>query len=470
MRRSSPARPGLHGRLLLSVLTTIGLVLAGLTAGFNIVLADRLNGEATGVVQARAAAELAAIDVSRNHIVLPEAPDQGSPDSLVWVFQGSRPLEQPRSEAPAGATANSIAQRAPATTDDPSSHIRLVAIPVAVGGRRIGAVVAGVSLAPYDQSRRTALIGSIVLALAALVAVGLAARWMIARALRPVARMTLQASEWSEHDLERRFSQGPPRDEITQLAFTLDGLLERLAASLRHEQRLSGELSHELRTPLANVAAEAQYALRHTAQTADGRAALEHVLESARRMGLTLDTLIAAARGRLDPHRATSDAGACARAAASADRPLDPERAVNVTVAAPSAPVRVAVEQQLVERILAPVLENAFHYATERVQLIVTEDENAVVFTIEDDGPGVRSEDHETIFRPGRRLARQNHGTATAHGAGLGLALSRRLAQTAGGDVIADQCPSGARFISAHSNRNCGVMSLKLRKSTGFTM
>src|SRR5205807_3537403 len=165
MRRSSPARPGLHGRLLLSVLTTIGLVLAGLTAGFNIVLADRLNGEATGVVQARAAAELAAIDVSRNHIVLPEAPDQGSPDSLVWVFQGSRPLEQPRSEAPAGATANSIAQRAPATADDPSSHIRLVAIPVAVGGRRIGAVVAGVSLAPYDQSRRTALIGSIVLAL-----------------------------------------------------------------------------------------------------------------------------------------------------------------------------------------------------------------------------------------------------------------------------------------------------------------
>ena len=75
--------------------------------------------------------------------------------------------------------------------------------------------------------------------------------------------MTRQAAEWSEHDLERRFSQGPPRDEFTTLAATLDGLLDRVAASLRHEQMLTAELSHELRTPLTAISAEAQYALRH---------------------------------------------------------------------------------------------------------------------------------------------------------------------------------------------------------------
>ena len=93
--------------------------------------------------------------------------------------------------------------------------------------------------------------------------------------------MTRQAADWSEHDLDRRFALGPARDELTQLASTLDGLLERLAASLRHEQRLSAEISHELRTPLASIVAEAQYALRHGRQTDESRATLEHILQSA---------------------------------------------------------------------------------------------------------------------------------------------------------------------------------------------
>ena len=65
--------------------------------------------------------------------------------------------------------------------------------------------------------------------------------------------MTESAASWSEHDLDRRFDLGEPYDELTRLAATLDGLLGRIAASLRHEQRFTAELSHELRTPLARV-------------------------------------------------------------------------------------------------------------------------------------------------------------------------------------------------------------------------
>ena len=68
--------------------------------------------------------------------------------------------------------------------------------------------------------------------------------------------MTDDAAAWSDHDLDRRFDRGEPYDELTRLAATLDALLERLSASLRHEQRLTAELSHELRTPLAKIAAE----------------------------------------------------------------------------------------------------------------------------------------------------------------------------------------------------------------------
>lgn len=74
MRRPGGWHLGLRDRLLSFVLLAIGLVLAALTAGFNLVLADRLDASATGVVQARATAELAALRISHGRIALPEPP------------------------------------------------------------------------------------------------------------------------------------------------------------------------------------------------------------------------------------------------------------------------------------------------------------------------------------------------------------------------------------------------------------
>jgi signal transduction histidine kinase len=438
----------LRARLLLSVLVAIALVLALLTAGFNIVLANRLNSDANGVVHARASAELAALHVAGGHIQLGEAPDDASPDSQIWIFQGAQTLEAPPT-APAtndtAATAMALAR--PSTRDITATRTRLYSLAVVAADHRLGSVIAGVSLAPYDQTKRTALVASVVLGALALIAVAVAGWWLISRALRPVAQMTAQAADWSDRDLDRRFSLGKPHDELTQLASTLDGLLDRLAASLRHEQRLSAELSHELRTPLAHIAAEAQYALRHTTQEDDGRHALERVLDSVAQMGRTLDTLIAAARAELDPSGATSDAASAVRAAAA---PFSSERGVTVAISAP-ADSRVAAEQALVERILAPLIENARRHAVAAVRIAVERESRAVVLTVEDDGPGIHDADRETIFEPGRRAAgtvADSAATAAAsQGAGLGLALSRRLARAAGGDVEAEHCDTGGRFV-----------------------
>jgi signal transduction histidine kinase len=446
MRPARNRRPGLRGTLLASVLAALGLVLAALTIGFNVILGDRLDAEATGVVQARASAELTALTVRGNRILLREAPDDRNPDTLVWVFQRGLAIERPRAAAADNRAARLLALRAPAVRD--RTGTRLYALPVTQGDRRLGAVVAGVSLAPYQQTRRTALVASIVLALTVLAAAAAGASWLIARALRPVALMTQQAAEWSERDLDRRFSLGPPHDELMQLAFTLDSLLDRLAASLRHEQRLSAELSHELRTPLAAIAAEAQYALRHTEQSADGRAALEQILDGSARMGRTLDTLIAAARAQLNPRRATSDATDCARAAVAGCSSLASERGVAINVHAAPAAQRVAVEANLVERTLAPLVENACHHAAHAVHVEIERDAPFVLFTVQDDGPGVAADELETIFEPGRRSTSANTGTTVAAaGAGLGLALARRLARSAGGDVIAEKSQGGGRFI-----------------------
>src|SRR5204862_420167 len=112
----------------------------------------------------------------------------------------------------------------------------------------------------------------------------LLARRAVGNALRPVAEMTERAAEWSASDLDRRFNLGPPRDEIGALSATLDGLLARIGASLRHEQRFSAEMAHELRTPLSGVRGEAELALSDPGLPEAARASFEQILRATDRM------------------------------------------------------------------------------------------------------------------------------------------------------------------------------------------
>jgi signal transduction histidine kinase len=139
-----------------------------------------------------------------------------------------------------------------------ATDTRLEAVPVREGPQPLGTVVVAASLTPYESTARSALLGSVVLGLLVLAAVAGLSRWLINRALRPVARMTAEAASWEEHDLSRRFFPGDPYDELTALASVFDGLLSRLAESLRREQHLTAEVSHELRTPLAKILVEAE--------------------------------------------------------------------------------------------------------------------------------------------------------------------------------------------------------------------
>lgn len=434
---------GLRRRLLAAVVIAVVVALAAITAAFNLVLDRRLNGDVNDLLRARASAELSALSTLDGRPSVREAPDAGAGDTPVWVFAGPRALEAPRASRAVDAAARSLAG-APRHFADVRGHdTRLLALPVRSRGRRVGTVVAGVSLAPYRSTAWTALVASLALAGVVLVAVAVAGWWLIAGALRPVGKMTKAAAEWSERDLDRRFALGPPHDELTALAATLDGLLDRLAASLRREQRFSGELSHELRTPLTKISAEAQLALRDEKNPSEYRQALEAILGSSDQMRRTLDALLATARLEASPLRGTCDAAQVARAIATACQPQD--RAV-VDVSAPARPIRVGVDGEFVERILHPVVENACRYGRGHVRISVAGDATGVIYRVQDDGPGVTDDERELIFEPGRRGRAGMQASPDTPGAGLGLPLARRLARAAGGEIEAAPSNRGGCF------------------------
>ena len=436
-------RLGVRRRLLLAVAVAVAIALVIGVAAFNVLLSQRLSASATALARAQAEVELSSLRVVDGKLVAPEAPDEGRLGIPLWVFAGTRALEAPTTSPQIAAAVRSLVG-GPERALTVGGEARLYVLPVSDRGVRVGTVVAAVSLDAYEETGHSALLGSLILAVLLLAAITALAWWALGRALRPVAQMTTSAATWSELDLDQRFELGEPYDELTRLAATLDALLGRLAASLRHEQLFTAELSHELRTPLARIATEAELALKHDRTPDEYRESLRAVSGSAAQMTRTVDALVAAARQEAASARTTSDARDGVTRAVEDVRPLATEQGVEIAFGLPPAPVRVGVDGELLAQIVRPLLENAVRYGRRRAKVVLREDGAAAVVEVVDDGPGVRPDEPDEIFQPG---ARGSAGRNAGEGAGLGLALARRLAQSAGGKIDAEPSSNGGRFV-----------------------
>jgi len=441
MRDVRPFRD-VRSRLLLIVLLALVVALGAATLVFNVLFAHATSRDANAFLRDRAVAELSLIQVANGQIRISETSDDALGNSRIWIFRGSQAVEQPRASASTRAAVRSLVGGPPRFRDVSQSDDRLYAAPIVNEGQRVGTLVTDISLAPYEQTRRTALTASIVLFVVLLTIVGFAVWWLLRSALRPVAQMTEQAAAWSERDLDRRFALGEPHDELTRLAATLDGLLDRLSASLRHERRFSAEMSHELRTPLAKLMAEAEVALRRDRTSDEYRAALEVVGRNAEQIARIVETLVTAARQTAEP-QGVANAAEVADVVLASCRDDAAARGISLELADPVERVRVGVDGDLVERILHPVVENACRYGRSSVQLSIAKTGSSVFFHVHDDGQGIAEGEEETIFEP---AVRGRAGGASDGGAGLGLALARRLARAAEGDVEA-QPGGGGSFV-----------------------
>src|SRR4051794_38079089 len=337
----------LKGRVTLATVLTLGLGLAIVGVTLNLVLEHRQDLDAETVVKSRAAALLSTLDTSGPTLRVHEGGGDAVLDEQAWVFDRTGKLvEGPPTGDQADAAARRLARVRKPTSADVGERVKLYAAPAEAGA---GVVVAGVSLAPYQRTERLAITGTIVLCLVVVALCALLTRRAVGMALTPVSDMTRQAADWSEHDLSGRFSLGPARDELTALAATLDGLLGRIEAALRHEQRFSAEMAHELRTPLAGVRAEVELALGHARSDVELREALEIVLAGTERMAVVIDTLLTAARGEGAGAPGSSDAAALVRSLASS----------RVRVLVPDGTIGVGADEDLVAAALHPLLENA---------------------------------------------------------------------------------------------------------------
>ncbi|KQV76107.1 hypothetical protein ASC61_14450 [Aeromicrobium sp. Root344] len=394
-----------------AMVVTVMLVLSALT---NKNIEARLRDQLTAV------SSTVKVD-SEGTVTALETPDD-TIDDTTWVYTADGTLvEGPRVGHRLTSTADSLADVRSQTRLD--RHERsFLAAPVVREGKVRAVVVVEAPLEPYESTRNLTLVGLIALALTVTGGSAAIAAWAVKRTLGPVESMAARARDWSEHDLESRFDTTAADDEFGRLGRTLNVLLDRVAGALRSEQQLTSELAHELRTPLTAIRGEAELAIMASPGPVITER-LDRVVALVDRMSTTISSLLAIAR---------NDARLEARTTATAlvnevleHRPDRP--GLNVSTHDVE-DVEVSVPTELAARALAPIVENAFTHARTSVQFLTVVHERSIEIMVSDDGPGIAADDSESIFRSGER-------GIDSDGAGLGLALSRRVARTLGGDV-----------------------------------
>jgi two-component system heavy metal sensor histidine kinase CusS len=411
------------------------VVVALLITIFNVLLSLSLDRDADNALRSRAAAATTITQVRDGHVSVRESPDDAAIDRELWVYERGRPILRSPGEARLQRLADAVAAHPGTFRQTSDEGVRLHSVAITDAGGAIGAVVVGESLAPYNETSDVAFAGSIGLGALLIVLVAVLTWVATGRALAPVREMTRTAAGWSATDHARRFGPGERPDELGDLAETFDALLDRLSASLRHEQRLSAELSHELRTPLARIAAEAELLGRRERSREEIADGLRAIGQNAEEMESILDTLMRAARADAGLDRGRAQLGPLLDRIATRWRPALEADGIALDVSAPDG-IDIGVDADVAERILTPMLHNAERYAVQRVSLSAERDGGAVLVHLDDDGPGIPDELREAVFEPG-------HSGAGGNGAGLGLALARRLARATGGDVDVTRNPAG---------------------------
>ncbi|WP_330262345.1 HAMP domain-containing sensor histidine kinase [Streptomyces griseorubiginosus] len=446
----TPHTPGtLRGRLSLVALTAAALLMTVLTVVFNIVMERHLRQQADDELLGRAAAIATTVDTTGPHVRVLATGHDGLLDTNTWIYTGNHLLEKPASATPhnpltaaAGRLAAHEGRTCSTLRGERHRSVRLCS-DLVTGGRTTATVVTALDLSPYQSSADSMLVGSLVLDAVTLACTCALTHLVIGRALRPVRTMTDQATRWSAVGSAQRFGTAGHPAELARLGTSLDALLDRIRAVLRHEQQLTAELSHELRTPLTRIVAELDWWRARPRSAAETHATHAVIAEAARSMRTICDTLLDEAR---DSTRApatapgTADVGPLLRRLAELQ---DAARGVKIRVETPDAELTAGVTDTVLERIVSPLLANALRHADATVTVRARPAPGAIRFDVEDDGPGVPDTFTADLFQPGRR-ADPDDGH---DGAGLGLSLARRLARQAGGEVVHDAGHTpGARF------------------------
>ncbi len=266
--------------------------------------------------------------------------------------------------------------------------------------------------------------------------------WAVGRTLRPVRRITRTMADITASDLHRRVPVPTTRDEIGELALTVNETLARLDTSVEQQRRFVADASHELRGPLAALRADLEISVTHTDRTVWHDVARDTLSDVERLQHLTEDLLLLA---RLDSHQQRPHQPVDVAMVVAETARLTRRNDVELDIVATDGPAIVDGDPEQLHRMIRNLVHNAEEHAERRITVTVTRSSTTVQVRIADDGTGVPPELRTVVFERFVRL--DTARTRDTGGTGLGLAIvADVLTRHHGSITVTDNEPHGAIF------------------------
>lgn len=263
------------------------------------------------------------------------------------------------------------------------------------------------------------------------------------RMLSHVRRITEAASRIGHSDLSERVPVTRRNDEVSQLAHTLNRMLDRIESSMHQLHTITDALAHDLRSPLTAIRGKLEMSL-HATNDEENAEPIASALEEIDQLTDFLNKSLDVAEAHADALRLTRteiDLSRLLETMVALYEPSMTERGVQIRLRSEDRVIFFG-DEGLVHRMIANLLDNELKHLAPASNVLVSlrTEEKAAHVTFEDNGNGFDTEVLEHLF-----VHRVKGKTSTGHG--LGLAFVGAVVRAHGGTVeVINRETGGARI------------------------
>jgi signal transduction histidine kinase len=264
--------------------------------------------------------------------------------------------------------------------------------------------------------------------------------------LSHVRKMTEAASRIGHSDLSDRVPVSNRRDEVSQLARTLNHMLDRIEESMYQLHTITDALAHDLRSPLTAIRGKLEMSLSTNSEGERFESIVASIEELDRLnefLNASLDVAEAKA-GALRICKEQIDLNEMLRTMIDLYGPSMAEQGLGISMESPS-PALIDADASLLHRMIANLFDNEIKHLPESCQINIRVATGAgeAQLVVEDDGPGFAANVLDHLFE--RRVKGKE-----SRGHGLGLAFVDAVARAHGGGAFACNRDEGGARIVVH--------------------
>ncbi|KAF0109571.1 MAG: multi-sensor hybrid histidine kinase [Chloroflexi bacterium] len=225
---------------------------------------------------------------------------------------------------------------------------------------------------------------------------------------------------------------------VTERTAQLEAARDEAEKANRAKSEFLSRMSHELRTPLNSILGFSQL-MKMDKLTPDQVVGVDQILKSGRHLLNLINEVLDISRieaGRLELSPEIVNVEEAILQTADLIRPLADQRHITIHVKVPSSrDVFVIADRQRLKQVLLNLLSNAVKYNREQGEIRITTSllaDGYLHLQVQDTGPGIVPENLEPLFNPFERIGAEQTET---EGAGLGLAIAKKLVEAMGGRI-----------------------------------